>query len=235
MQTRILVPPFLGAMLASCAGGMSAPQQVPDATVPDATVPGATLPRLPLRTNGRWIVDSHGDRFKIAGVNWYGAEELDFVVGGLDVAPVRDIAHRVRELGFNTVRIPWSNELVETNPVIASATVAANPELAGLRALDVLDAVVEACAAEGLLVVLDNHVGKAGWCCDQVEDLWYSDAYPEATWISDWRTMAARYVDQPAVVAVDLRNEPRGRATWGGTRRPTGTPPRRAPATRFSL
>ncbi len=212
VQTRTLVPSFLAAMLASCAGAMSTPPPVPDATVPEAT-----LPQVPLRTNDRWIVDAHGDRFKIAGVSWYGAEELDFVVAGLEVAPVRDIARRVRELGFNVVRIPWSNELVETNPMIASAAVAANPELAGLRALDVLDAVVDACADEGLLVILDNHIGKAGWCCDQTEDLWYSDAYPEATWISHWRTMAARYVDQRAVVAVDLRNEPRGRATWGGS------------------
>src|SRR5215510_10767264 len=89
------------------------------------------LPRLPLRTEGRWIVDAAGERFKLAGVNWYGAEEEDFVPAGLDKRPVADIALLIRELGFNSVRLPWSNELVGRNPVVADGVVAANPSLRG--------------------------------------------------------------------------------------------------------
>ena len=38
----------------------------------------------PLSTNGRFIVDAHGKRVRLAGVNWYGASEDIGVPAGLD-------------------------------------------------------------------------------------------------------------------------------------------------------
>src|SRR5262249_39798560 len=120
----------------------------------------------PLHVEGRWIVDAAGCPFTFHSVNWYGAEELDYVAAGLERQPVGAIARQVREMGFNSVRLLWSNELVERNPVVDDPRVlAANPELLGLTALEVFDAVVDALAAEGLLIVLDNHTSDAGWCC----------------------------------------------------------------------
>lgn len=185
---------------------------------PAAPAEKVALPALPLRTSGRWIVDARGQRFKLAGVNWYGAEELDFVVAGLEYEPLPVIARRIRQLGFNVVRLPWSNEMAETDPVIAPARLAANPALTGKRALSVLDAVVDALGAEGLLVVLVNHVSRADWCCSDNDGngLWYTWRYPESSWIADWKRMAERYRDRPHVIGADLRNEPRTVASWGG-------------------
>ena len=44
----------------------------------------AAAPPMPLSTSGRYIVDAHGRRVRLAGVNWYGAHEDDGVVSGLD-------------------------------------------------------------------------------------------------------------------------------------------------------
>jgi endoglucanase len=190
---------------------------------PDLADPGRPLPALPLRAEGRWILDGKGQRIKLVAVNWYGAEERDYVVAGLDRAPLPELALRIRELGYNTVRLPWSNEMFERNPVIAEALVSKNPQLAGKRALEVLDAVIAALAHQGLLVVLDNHNSDADWCCSDTDDngLWWNSRYSETAWISDWRGLVQRYRDQPAVVGVDLRNEPRSaggkKPTWGGT------------------
>lgn len=173
--------------------------------------------RFPLRTSGRWIVDAEGQRYKIAGVNWYGAESEDFVVGGLDEQPLRALATRIRELGFNTVRIPWSNELVERNPRVDPTLVEANPELAGKRALEVLDETIDALAEQGLAIILVNHVSDAIWCCneDDGNGLWFNERYPEDVWVAHWRLMAYRYAEQPAVVAAELRNELRRTCTSG--------------------
>jgi endoglucanase len=167
------------------------------------------LPALPLQTQSRWIVDANGHRFKLAGVSWYGAESPDLVPEGLDHNDARAIAHWVKTLGFNSVRIPWSLALVEHNPVIPSALLVANPSLQGKTGLEVLDAVIDALAREGLVVILDNHRSRADWCCDTAhgDGLWHTADYPEATWISDWQAMVRRYASQPAVVGVDLRNE----------------------------
>ena len=171
-----------------------------------------------MHTEGRYIVDANGQRVKLAAVNWYGAEEKDFVVAGLDDAPLADIAHRIRAMGFNAVRLPWSNQMYETNPPVAAARLAANPPLEGLRALNVFDAVVGALAAEGLYVILDNHMSNADWCCSGTDGngAWFNAAYPESSWIADWQGMATRYAAQSAVIGADLRNEPRG-PVWGGS------------------
>ena len=180
--------------------------------------PPAVTPAFPLHTQGRWILDHNNQRVKLAGVNWYGAEEKDFVAAGLDLATVDDIAAQIKRLGFNSVRLPWSNELYESNPLVGDAVVAANPQLKGLHAMEVFDAVVNALAAQGLLVILDNHMSNADWCCTENDGngLWYNAQYPEKNWVADWQGMAERYKSQPAVIAADLRNELRSGATWGG-------------------
>lgn len=190
---------------------------------PDLADPGRPLPALPLRTESRWILDGKGQRIKLAAVNWYGAEEKDYVVAGLDAAPLPELAKRIRELGYNAVRLPWSNEMVERDPLIAAPLVSKNPQLVGKHALEVLDAVIAALAHQGLLIILDNHTSDADWCCTETDEngLWWNSRYSETAWIGDWRTLVQRYRDQPAVVGADLRNEPRGasgkRPTWGGT------------------
>ena len=208
---------------ADLAGAADGGQALDLAAIPDLADPGRPLPALPLRTESRWIVDGKGQRIKLAAVNWYGAEEKDYVVAGLDSAPLPELAKRIRELGYNTVRLPWSNEMVERNPLIAEPLLSKNPQLVGKRALEVLDAVIAALAHQGLLVVLDNHTSDADWCCTETDEngLWWNGRYSETAWIGDWRTLVQRYRDQPAVVGADLRNEPRGasgkRPTWGGT------------------
>src|SRR3954471_19515677 len=118
--------------------------------------PAAAHANSGLHTQGRWIVDRHGHHVKLAGVNWFGAESAEFVVGGLDKQPLAQIARTIRRGGFNSVRLPWSNQLVKENPVVAPDLLAANPRLQGKRALEVLDAVVRELGRNGLMVVLDN-------------------------------------------------------------------------------
>ncbi len=167
-------------------------------------------------------MDASGKRFKFASVNWYGGESPDFVVAGLDTQPLTKLAGLIRQEGFNSVRLPFSNELVEKNPRVAEARLSANPQLVGLTALEVFDRVIEALAAQGLVVILDDHVSRADWCCSDTDGngLWYSADYPESAWLADWRTMVARYRSQKAVVAAELRNELRAAngvtPVWGG-------------------
>jgi len=96
-----------------------------------------------------------------------------------------------------------------------------------MKALDILDQIIESLASHGLMIILDNHVSDASWCCSGTDrnGLWYNSRYSEENWINDWKGMAKRYMQQNAVVGVDLRNElrpscdfPDGCRTpvWGG-------------------
>src|SRR5260370_19994419 len=162
--------------------------------------------------------DENTRHVKLKGVNWYGAEEQDHGVAGLEIADLNQIAGKIKALGFNSVRLPWSNELYETNPPVSDIVVAANPQLKGLHAMEVFDSVVNALANQGLLIILDNHVSTADWCCSNTDgnQLWYNSQYPQTAWLADWQGIAGRYRAQPTVGAVDLRHEHRATTTRAG-------------------
>jgi Cellulase (glycosyl hydrolase family 5) len=157
-------------------------------------------------TDGNRIVDDAGRTIRIAGVNWFGMEDRYFVPAGLDKQPLKRIVTRIRSLGFNAIRLPFSNQLVEKNPVI-KRHLQANPDLVGLHALDLLDRIVSAAQTAGLRVILDNARSSVGTKPER-NGLWYTRAYPESAWIRDWQFLVTRYAGNPTVVGVDLRNEP---------------------------
>jgi endoglucanase len=231
MKNHRLLPCLIvvSAMIYGCAGSSEGLDTIDDTAIADTTTDTTTdiatdiaivnplLPPMPLRTSGRWIVDAEGTRVKLSGYNWNRGEGPDFTMSGLQLQDRHVIAAKLHELGFNSIRLVWSNELVETNPVVAADKLTANPDLIGKTALEVMDAVVEALAAEGIMIIMNNHISDAIYCCKSDDDntLWYNERFPEENWLNDWRTIAARYKNQPAVIGADLRNEPRFVTTWG--------------------
>jgi aryl-phospho-beta-D-glucosidase BglC (GH1 family) len=177
----------------------------------------------PLRTQGRNIVDARGERVKLASVNWYGGSDELFVPGGLDVQHRADVARMIRHLGFNSVRLPYSDEMVMDNPLIETDLLLANEDLMGLRALDVYVAVVEALTDAGIFVIINDHITQATWCCgiNLCDTAWYNNylgaacrvRQTEEQWIANWETVMENFISNPLVIGADLRNEPRG--LWG--------------------
>ena len=169
-------------------------------------------------TSGSQMQDANNKTVRIAAVNWYGFETTDQVVHGLWAQDYHTILSTIQAEGFNTIRIPFSNQMVET-PVVPSnisfygSTGPINTDLSGLNALQVLDKIVAGAGKLGLRVILDNHRSEAG-NSNEGNGLWYTTAYPEANWIADWVALATRYksftdaAGNPTVVGVDLRNEP---------------------------
>jgi endoglucanase len=174
--------------------------------------------KLPLHTSGYQVLDANNHAVRLTSVNWYGFDQKEFVPGGLDHAPLAKIIEQLHALGVNSVRLPWANETLEKNPPVADYAVKANPQFRGKQAMEIMDAIIAALARARIMVILDNHVSRADWCCkdDDGNGLWYNDDYPEEKWLADWRTIVLRYKGQPWVVGADLRNELRSGAAWGG-------------------
>ena len=70
---------------------------------------------LGLTTSGNQIVDQNGNNVRLTGVNWSGFETSLGVVSGLWLDPTptsssdfRDYLLKIKDLGFNCVRLPWS-------------------------------------------------------------------------------------------------------------------------------
>jgi len=185
--------------------------------------PSATLAQQPilppLHTLGHQIVDADGRPVRLASVNWYGFDQKEHVAGGLDHALLPAIIGQIKAIGANSVRLPWANETVERDPVVPDYAVKANPRLRGKHALQVMDIVIAALSRANILIILDNHMSRADWCCSETDGngLWYNAEYPENKWLADWETIVRRYQHEPWVIGADLRNELRNGAQWGGS------------------
>ncbi len=172
-------------------------------------------------TSGAQILDSNNQTVRIAGINWYGFETSRAVPGGLTSQDYKAVLQTIKSNGYNTVRIPLSNQMVETPtfPSISYNNTAGpiNTDLQGKNSLQILDSIVTEAGTFGLRIILDNHRSEAGDSA-QASGLWYTGAYPETAWINDWTSLANRYANNPTVVGFDLRNEPHnaysGGACW---------------------
>ncbi len=164
-----------------------------------------------LHAEGNKIVDTNGNRVILTGINWFGLETESFAPHGLWARNWESILDQIQELGFNTIRLPYSNELFDTTSVPNSINYDLNPDLEGLTGLEIMDKIVEGSGARGIRVILDRHRPDSR----AQSELWYTVEYSEERWIEDWVMLAKRYAGNETVVGADLHNEPHGQATWG--------------------
>ncbi|KAK9277650.1 hypothetical protein L1049_007196 [Liquidambar formosana] len=182
---------------------------------------------VPLSTNSRWIVDENGQRVKLACVNWPSHLEV-MVAEGLSKQPVDAISNRIVSMGFNCVRLTWPLFLA-TNDSLASLTVrksfqrlgllesiaglqANNPAIVDLPLINAFQAVVSSLGDKNVMVILDNHISKPGWCCSNYDgNGFFGDQYfnPDL-WLEGLTRMATMFNGVTNVVGMSLRNELRG-------------------------
>ena len=217
-QTRSCVPGRRtgASSLALVAGSIVlvlAATAIPAAAKPMRTLdPGTSCtPTLGgwLHTSGAWIVDAHGCEVHLLSVNWYGMETTDYVPAGLNFQSYKSILALIKQLGFNSIRLPLSEQLVRDNSKlhVKPRYIKKDPELKGLHPLQVLDRIVTEAHRIGLLIILDNHSSAASSPRHSViEALW--NRYTQKRWLQDWETLAKRYKSNPTVIGFDLRNEP---------------------------
>lgn len=165
-------------------------------------------------TSGNQILDANNQPVRIAGVNWFGFETSTFAPHGLWARGYKDMMDQMKQQGFNTIRLPFSNELFDKASKPNGIDFAKNPDLQGLSGIEVMDKIVDYAGQIGLRIFLDHHRSTAGNSA-QESGLWYTPEYSESRWISDWVMLANRYQGNPTVIGADLHNEPHGQATWG--------------------
>ena len=215
------------ALVAAGLAGATAAVHMANSALDAPAAPAAGVGSGYWHTSGNQILDASGTPVRIAGINWYGFETPDEIAHGLWAQDYHTVINDIKNLGYNTIRIPFSNQMVET-PIIPqnfsqyNGTGPINTDLAGLNSLQILDKIIGYAGQVGLKVILDDHRSEAGESAE-ANGLWYTSAYSSQSWVNDWVTLAKRYAGNPTVIGFDLRNEPHTPAgdtyaqgaTWG--------------------
>ena len=126
----------------------------------------------------------------------YGFESSKYILTGLAVRSYTSIVDQIKSMGFNTIRVPFSGQMLNRTAAPAAADVdyTLNSDLAGLSPLQCLDALVDYCGRVGMRIILtrkscyaDRHYSENYWFVP-------NDPYfTQQQFIADWILLANRY------------------------------------------
>ncbi|HEY6072145.1 MAG TPA: cellulase family glycosylhydrolase, partial [Anaerolineales bacterium] len=156
---------------------------------------------------------AYGTVVGLSGLNWFGFETSNYAPHGLWTRNWQEVLDQIKDFGYNVIRLPFSNAMLDPGVIPNGIDYQKNPDLANLTSLEVMDRIVAGAGARGVRIILDNHRSTAG-SSPESNGLWYTSSYPESRWIDDWKMLAARYKGNDTVIGMDLRNEPFN-GCWG--------------------
>jgi len=157
------------------------------------------------------LVDSLGCVVHLSGVNWFGFETSTFAPHGLWARNWKDMLNQIAQTGFNTIRLPFTDQLFDPGIKTNGINYQLNPDLKGLSGLALMDRIIQGAGQIGLKVILDRHDPTA----DLRPPMWYTGQMPQSHWINDWTMLAQHYRGNDTIIGADLANEPHGPVTWG--------------------
>lgn len=195
------------------------------------TAPTKTAQELAVTGLGNWLTrdgtklrDTHGHLVRLTGVNWFGFETKNLIPFGLWQHSYKDVLAKIKSTGFNTVRIPFTDAIIDdarsASPQIRLGDLDIDLVKNGVTATDtplsLMDKIIDEARLLNLKVILDSHSRKPDMYLS--EGHWAAPGYySEAQWIDNWKFLTQRYLNNDAVIAMDLKNEPHFEATWGGS------------------
>lgn len=133
------------------------------------------------------------------------AAARDFWKKFLDVYITAEDIHYLKEIGMNSIRIPFNYRLFTAEYYMGSSDPA--------RGFTYLDRVIGWCKKEKLYVLLDMHCAPGGQTGDNIDDGYgypflFESEKDQAECAAIWQRIAAHYRNETVIIGYDLLNEP---------------------------
>lgn len=189
-----------------------------------------------LYADGSKLYDMYGNEVWLTGANWFGFNCSECVLHGLWSAELRDTLKSIADHGINLLRVPVSTELLyywmQGTPAPATGLQAANgeyykknaelvkPDGTVMNSMEVFDTMMSMCKEYGIKVMVDVHSPDANNSGHNYS-LWYGKEMSTGVmvttdiWMDTWVWLVDKYKNDDTLIAVDLKNEPHGKANEG--------------------
>lgn len=179
---------------------------------------------FPFSTLGNSIIDANGTVVRMKCVNWPGSMET-LMPEGLQHNSIENIVLLIKQMNMTCVRLTYSIDVTRSSNLTVYQSLSRlnltqalqgftenNPLLINKTVSDVFDSVLDTLGKYNILVLFDNHVSKAMWCCSDLDGngFWGDRYFDPEQWLNGLRFMANKTIDRPFVIAMSLRNELRG-------------------------
>lgn len=171
------------------------------------------------------VVDEAGNPVWMTGVNWFGYNVGSQVFDGVWSQNMHEMLNLIADKGFNLLRVPMSTEILlqwmngDPDPATPKVNQYENPELTleGIEggtimySFDIWNKAVGWCRQNGIKIMIDIHSAETASAGHQVS-LWYTDKFSTEDWLTALHWFADYYKNDDTVIAIDLKNEPHGKA-----------------------
>ncbi len=108
--------------------------------------------------SGRYFVDKNNKVIRLRSMNWDGFNDRSLMLHGLDLQQFDTIVELMKQVGINSIRLPFANEMLSiTQPKTSEAVLLRHPYLRGLTPKQAFVEMVRRLTNAGLYVILDNH------------------------------------------------------------------------------
>ena len=182
---------------------------------------GRTCYMIPNNENGakklEWKTENgelffNNKPFHLKGTSWFGFETPARMPHGLWLNDLDSILSFLKENKFNAIRLPFSvvlmhyyKESVQWNMPLL------DQYLHGRTAIEMMELIVDKAAEYDILIMLDFHRINEQF----IPELWYDQEMDMQKTMEAWDEVLTLAKGKWNVFALDLKNEPHGRATWG--------------------
>lgn len=153
-----------------------------------------------------WNVQNNQIQFQnqniiLKGLNWFGLETTQYDLGGLDHHPLSFYLEKISALGFNSLRIPFSEDCIYFYPdhCISQQT--------NQTVLQSLDQLMDESYSHNLSIVLDLHRLRPEYTSPFWE-LPYPSKFTKDIFIKTWSILLSRYGNRTNLLGINLYNEP---------------------------
>lgn len=149
------------------------------------------------------------DVFELKGVNWNGIESDCRVVHGLWENPLDFYMDILEAYRFNAIRLPISYEvMIRPELAVNSGCVTKEPGASAMKAHAFLQKLMNMLQRRGMFVLLDLHsIGG------QITELPWTASVSENDVVDAWVVFARTFALHPAVMGLEIKNEPHGPCT----------------------